>query len=521
MSGRPLPVADLPAGTVTIRLARQLPANAVPDVDVVATVTRADGTAEERKGRSGADGRATFEGLPPGATFTAQAVIDGETVKTTAFMIAPSGGIRVMLIAGLGTAPSPAAGATGEAPVDTTRPSRFQITALVSEAEPAPHLPAGSLEVSVADAAGKPVPGHLVNLGQVARDSGDVRAHEAITDANGVARFADLPTGDDVAYMVATDLEKHTVGSAFGLPAAHGMRTRLVPLERTSDPSRVTVHRSSRLILEMREEFLFVAEVLAFHNAANTIFDPGLSGFMIPLPKDFQSAQSFGAGITLEPVLTLEPVPDHGMLVRTAIPPTPPRTRPMEARFGFLLQSHGDDTVAFAQKMPRGIQSPLVIIPDSSGLKIEGNGVKALAKDKDAQGNPVSLYELPDVAPGGMLEFTVTGMPVISHTGKNVTAVLAALLALWGVVGAWRRQATSAAGQKLERRRAELSGRREKLFADLIAHEETRPPGDEPAWLEKRRTLVGKLEEVYRDLAAVEGHVEGAADSAGSGRTAA
>ena len=58
MSGRPLPVPDLPAGTVTVRLARQMPANAVPDVEVDATLKRADGGEETRTARSGA-GRST------------------------------------------------------------------------------------------------------------------------------------------------------------------------------------------------------------------------------------------------------------------------------------------------------------------------------------------------------------------------------------------------------------------------------------------------------------------------------
>ncbi|HEY0712214.1 MAG TPA: hypothetical protein VGF45_06050, partial [Polyangia bacterium] len=71
MVGRPLPVPDLPPGTVVVRLARNAPNNPAAGVDVVATTRGANGDNRNRTVKSGADGRATFEGIAPGSEFQA------------------------------------------------------------------------------------------------------------------------------------------------------------------------------------------------------------------------------------------------------------------------------------------------------------------------------------------------------------------------------------------------------------------------------------------------------------------
>jgi hypothetical protein len=98
MVARPLMVGDLPVGTVTVRVGRGSLSNAAVGVDVVATVNLPDGKAVEHAEKTKADGRATFAALPVGAEFRAQAVVDGQRLRTASFTIPAEGGARLMLL---------------------------------------------------------------------------------------------------------------------------------------------------------------------------------------------------------------------------------------------------------------------------------------------------------------------------------------------------------------------------------------------------------------------------------------
>jgi hypothetical protein len=98
MAVRPLMVGDLPVGTVTVRVGRGSLSNAAVGIDVVVTVTAPGGKASERSEKTKADGRATFSGLPVGATFQAQTVVDDEQLQTASFTIPADGGARLMLV---------------------------------------------------------------------------------------------------------------------------------------------------------------------------------------------------------------------------------------------------------------------------------------------------------------------------------------------------------------------------------------------------------------------------------------
>jgi hypothetical protein len=105
-------------GSATVRVMRQTLGNNVVGQEV--TLTDASGVAVgTRKTDDG--GRAAFERLRPGTTYTAVAVVAGERLVSQPFTQPASGGVRVVLIAGLGTAsPSggglPTAGAAAPSP---------------------------------------------------------------------------------------------------------------------------------------------------------------------------------------------------------------------------------------------------------------------------------------------------------------------------------------------------------------------------------------------------------------------
>jgi hypothetical protein len=104
VAGIPLPVSDVPAGTVTIRVIRGSLSNNIADQLVELTV---DNVPQQQK--TAASGRAEFSGLRTGARVTAVAVVGGERLESQEFRVPPQGGIRVLLVAsepGANTAPA-------------------------------------------------------------------------------------------------------------------------------------------------------------------------------------------------------------------------------------------------------------------------------------------------------------------------------------------------------------------------------------------------------------------------------
>lgn len=94
MAGVPLPVADMPTGTVTVRVIRGSLAN-----NITGQVVELMVGAESRRETTGPSGRAEFSGLPPGARVKAIAVVGGERLESQEFEVARSGGIRTILVA--------------------------------------------------------------------------------------------------------------------------------------------------------------------------------------------------------------------------------------------------------------------------------------------------------------------------------------------------------------------------------------------------------------------------------------
>ncbi len=121
MNGRSLPAPDAPAGSASVRVMRQTLGNNV--VGQAVTLTDADGGAVGTKTTDDA-GRATFEGLRPGTAYIATAVVGGERLVSQPFTQPASGGLRVVLIAGLEVAPTAGTGPTaGAAPAQAAKPA--------------------------------------------------------------------------------------------------------------------------------------------------------------------------------------------------------------------------------------------------------------------------------------------------------------------------------------------------------------------------------------------------------------
>src|SRR5688500_2642023 len=93
--GQPLPAAELPVGTITVRVVREAIGNNIAGQEVRLT---AGGT--PRTARTDAEGRAEFSGLTPGAQALAETTVDGEALASQPLTVPGSGGLRIILVAG-------------------------------------------------------------------------------------------------------------------------------------------------------------------------------------------------------------------------------------------------------------------------------------------------------------------------------------------------------------------------------------------------------------------------------------
>jgi hypothetical protein len=96
MSGRSLPSPDLPTGTVSVRVIRGAITNNVTGAEV-----RLEGGAHALTVATDGSGRAMFPNVTPGSTWRAVVTVDGERLESQPFVVPSSGGLRVILAAGV------------------------------------------------------------------------------------------------------------------------------------------------------------------------------------------------------------------------------------------------------------------------------------------------------------------------------------------------------------------------------------------------------------------------------------
>lgn len=117
IAGTPLPAPELPNATVSVRVVRERMGNNVAGHDVTLLVG-----GSRRTARTDQQGRAQFDGLPPGTVVQATTTVDGEELISKQFSVPGSGGVRVALISGIATAAAREKAAAEAAAKEPARP---------------------------------------------------------------------------------------------------------------------------------------------------------------------------------------------------------------------------------------------------------------------------------------------------------------------------------------------------------------------------------------------------------------
>jgi hypothetical protein len=207
--GKPLPSPDLPVGTVSVRIVAGTAAAPVVGTDVTLLVNTTP-----RVARTDSAGRATFAGLPVGATVIAK-VVDADKAEHASdeFAIPDAGGSRVMIT----TKPWQAGG--GGAPFAGGGGGMPNPRQLSGEARPEQADPAGQITVRVTydDFQDTPegVPVVLVGYG-----ADDTTKYQVLkTDKAGRAQFTDLDRSGGTSYFAMTLLARNgAVDRVMSLP---------------------------------------------------------------------------------------------------------------------------------------------------------------------------------------------------------------------------------------------------------------------------------------------------------------
>lgn len=97
--GRAIPASELANGVVTVRVVREAIGNNVAGQQVQLTVSGRTRTATTDE-----QGRAEFTNLPAGEEARAESTVDGEALVSQPFRVPTTGGLRVILVAGIARA---------------------------------------------------------------------------------------------------------------------------------------------------------------------------------------------------------------------------------------------------------------------------------------------------------------------------------------------------------------------------------------------------------------------------------
>ncbi|MCG8423099.1 MAG: hypothetical protein MJE77_34790 [Proteobacteria bacterium] len=217
--GKPLPVSNLPAGTVTVRVIAGAPDK--PLIGIEVSLVRPDNTA--RSARTDAQGRATFANLKPGSRYVARAresVSDGQAgepneAASEPFTIPDTGGLRLMI----STRPWQGGGASaaaGAAPM--LDPRRMSGIPRGEPNDAGRTLTVSAVQGIVTDK----IAGHPVHLVGYAAD-GSIFKISQKTGEDGRARFDNLVAGR-VAYYAMSSFAR----TSGGQPVTDRVRSRWI-----------------------------------------------------------------------------------------------------------------------------------------------------------------------------------------------------------------------------------------------------------------------------------------------------
>lgn len=357
---------------------------------------------------------------------------------------------------------------------------------------PTGDLPVGTITVRVIRGSlSNPLPGQRVEI------IGDAQA-SGTTNESGRAEFPNIRPGATIRATAVVDGEK-LESQQIQMPSAGGIRVMLVATDPDAEkraeqdrqlargPSQrgtVVLGDQSRFVFELGDEGLNVFNIVQILNTARVPVEP-VSFVSFELPAGATHAA------LLEGSSPLATVADGRVNVRGPFPPGMTLVQ-----FAYTLPLQGS-ALTVRQVIPAPLAQLTVIAQKVGGMRLSSSQL-AQQRDMNSEGRIYILGQGPAVAAGGAVEFSFTGLPHSPTWPRNVALMLAILILAGGAWISLRPRGAPAQNRDRER----LHERREKLFDELTALEESHRDGrvDPAVYSSRRQQLIASLERIYAAL---------------------
>jgi len=357
---------------------------------------------------------------------------------------------------------------------------------------PVSDLPAGHVSVRlIRGQLSNNIQGHPVEI------VGGAKPLIVKTDENGRAEFSGIAPGTTVKAVANVDGEQ-LESQEFPWPVNDGIRLMLVATPKGGDapppvfqpqPGNVVFGDQTRVIIEPADAVLQVYYLLDIRNSARAPVNPP-SAVIINMP----------AGAVSPTVLAGAPqavaLGDHVSITG------PFASGQTEVQIAFQMPVTTGD-VTFEQKLPLSVPGLALLMRKTGDISLTSPQLPNV-QERDVQGDRYILGQGPALPAGTALAVTVSGLPHHSPWPRRIALALAIMMLGAGFWVAGRRPTPAANAGRVK----QLSGRREKIYAELVRLEQRRRAGgiDAAKYAERRPALMAQLERVYRDLDAEGGH---------------
>jgi hypothetical protein len=311
------------------------------------------------------------------------------------------------------------------------------------------------------------------------------------TDENGRAEFSGVAPGTTAKAAATVDGER-LESQEFPWPGDGGIRLMLVATPKGGDappavfqpqPGNVVFGDQTRVIIEHADAALQVYYLLDIVNTARAPVNPP-SAVVLDMPSGALSA-SILSGAPQAVALG-----DH---VSITGPFASGRT---EVQIAYSMPISSGD-VTFEQVLPLAVPGLAVLMRKTGDISMSSPQLPNI-QERVIEGDTYLLAQGPALHSGATLAVTVSGLPHHSPWPRRIALTLALLMLGSGFWAAGRRPSPTANAVRAK----QLSGKREKIFSELVRLEQQRRAGsiDTAKYAERRSALVAQLERVYRDL---------------------
>jgi hypothetical protein len=351
---------------------------------------------------------------------------------------------------------------------------------------PVTDLPAGHVSVRlIRGQLANNIPGHPVEM-----HAGD-KVLTVKTDDNGRAQFSGVSAGTTVRAVATVDGER-LESQEFPWPGDGGIRVMLVATPKDGgapapvfqpQPGNVVLGDETRIIIDRADAALQVYYILDIRNSARAPVNPP-TAVIVNMPSG-----AAGASV-LSGAPQAVALGDH---VSITGPFASGRT---DVQIAFQLPISSGD-VTFEQSLPLAVPGLAVLMKKTDDASLTSPQLPNV-QERVFEGERYVLAQGPALAAGATLSITVSGLPHHSPWPRRIALALALIILGFGFLSAGRRVSPAANAARIK----QLSGKREKIYNELVRLEQQRRAGsiDAAKYVERRSALVEQLERVYRDL---------------------